>query len=100
MKPVVFHHDAEGEIDDAMAYYESRRSGFGLVFLAEVQRVTDLIRQHPLRWAVYKNTVFRKCSLKRFPYAIYYLELDHCVWIAAVAHQKRKPGYWSQRRPL
>jgi toxin ParE1/3/4 len=99
MKPVVFHHDAEGEIDDAMANYESRRSGFGLVFLAEVQRVTQLIRQHPQRWAVYKNTVFRKCSLKRFPFAIYYLELDQCVWIAAVAHQKRKPGYWSQRRP-
>ena len=50
-------------------------------------------------WDPYKNTVFRKCSLKQFPYAVYYLELDHCVWIAAVAHQKRKPGYWSQRRP-
>lgn len=99
MKPVVFHHDAEGEIDDAMAYYESRRSGFGLVFLAEVQRVTELIRRHPQRWAVYKSTVFRKCSLKRFPFAIYHLELDQCVWIAAVAHQKRKPGYWSQRKP-
>jgi toxin ParE1/3/4 len=47
MKPVVFHEDAVGEIDDAMAYYESRRSGFGLVFLAEVERVIQLIRQHP-----------------------------------------------------
>jgi toxin ParE1/3/4 len=99
MKPVLFHHDAVGEIDDAMAYYESRRTGFGISFLAEVERGIQLIQQHPQRWAVYKNTVFRKYSLRRFPYVIYYFELDHCIWIAAVVHQKRKPGYWSQRRP-
>ena len=28
MKPVLFHHDAVGEIDDAMAHYESPRTGF------------------------------------------------------------------------
>jgi hypothetical protein len=37
--------------------------------------------------------------LKRFPYTVYYLELDHSIWIAAVAHQQRRPGYWSQCRP-
>ena len=30
MKPVVFHQDAEAELDAAMAYYESQRSGLGL----------------------------------------------------------------------
>jgi toxin ParE1/3/4 len=99
MKPVVFHRDAEEELDGAMAYYESRRKGLGLSFQAEVERVVQLIQQHPQRWAVYKNTAFRKHLLKRFPYGVYYLELDHCIWIAAVAHQKRKPGYWSGRRP-
>src|SRR6516162_7231801 len=99
MKPVVFHHDAETELDDAMAYYEARRTGLGLSFQAEVERVVQLIQQDPQRWAVYKNTAFRRHLLKWFPYAVYYLELDHCIWIAAVAHHKRKPGYWSRRRP-
>ncbi len=30
MKPVVFHGDAEAELDDALAYYESGRKGLGL----------------------------------------------------------------------
>jgi len=99
MKPVVFHGDAEEELDDATGYYESRRKGLGLAFQAEVKRVVDLVQQHLERWALYKDGPFRKHSLKRFPYAVYYLELQHCIWIAAIAHQKRKPGYWSQRRP-
>jgi hypothetical protein len=40
----------------------------------------------------------RKVRLRRFPYLIYYVELDDSLWIAAVAHQKRRPGYWSHRR--
>lgn len=78
MKPVVFHRDAEEELDDAIAYYESRRRGLGLSFQAEVERVVQLIQQHPQRWAVYKKTAFRKHLLKRFPYAVYYLD-----WIIA-----------------
>jgi toxin ParE1/3/4 len=99
MKPVVFHRDAERELDDGMAYYESRREGLGLAFQAEVERIVNVIQQAPERWPVYRNTLFRRHLLKRFPYAVCYLELDHCIWIAAVAHQKRKPGYWSRRQP-
>ena len=99
MKPVVFHPHAAEELDDAMAYYESRRVGLGLSFQAEVEHVVHLIQQHPERWATYNNTAFRQCSINRFPFVIYYLEMDQYIWIAAVAHQKRKPGYWSPRGP-
>ena len=99
MKPVVFHPHAAEELDDAMTFYESRRAGLGLSFQDEVERVVRLIQQHPERWTVYKNTTYRLCSIKRFPYVVYYLEVDQYIWIAAVAHQKRKPGYWSPRRP-
>ena len=98
MKPVVFHPDAAAELDAAMSYYESRRAGLGLSLQAEVEHVVELIRQHPERWVLYKDTAYRRCSVKRFPYVVYYLDLDQCIWIAAVAHQKRKPGYWSPRR--
>jgi hypothetical protein len=30
---------------------------------------------------------------------VYYVELDDAIWIAAVAHQKRRPGYWTRRKP-
>jgi plasmid stabilization system protein ParE len=99
VKPAVFHRHAEEELDDAMAYDESRRLGLGLSFHAEVERAVQLIERDPERWAVYKNTAYRRCSVKRFPYVLYYLRLDPCARIAAVAHQKRKPGYWPQSRP-
>jgi toxin ParE1/3/4 len=97
VKPVLFHPAAEAELLDAMAFYESRRAGLGLSFQIEVKRVVGLIQQTPDRWATYKSTPFRKCSLKRFPFDILYLELEDSIWIAALAHQKRKPGYWPHR---
>ncbi len=99
MKPIDFHRDAEAELEAAMVYYEERRRGLGLDFQAEVQKYTDLIQADPLRWPYYKKTDLRKCLLKRFPYTIYYLDLPDRIWIAAVAHQKRRPGYWTDRTP-
>jgi len=42
---------------------------------------------------------FRACPLKRFPYTIFYIDLDEQIWVGAVAHQSRRPGYWARRRP-
>jgi toxin ParE1/3/4 len=100
VKPALFHPAAEAELYDAIAYYESRATGLGLSFQAEVERVVDRIQQHPDRWPAYKNTTYRKCSLERFPFSLFYLELEDVIWIAALAHQKRNPGYWLHRQPF
>ena len=50
MKPVLLHAAAEAELQDAIAFYESRRTGLGLSFLSEVEHVSDLIQQDPDRW--------------------------------------------------
>jgi len=40
----------------------------------------------------------RRCSLERFPHGIMYeIEDDHIVIVHAVAHSKRKPGFWRER---
>jgi hypothetical protein len=36
--------------------------------------------------------------LRRFPYSIVYLLLPEEIRVLAIAHQRRKPGYWSGRR--
>jgi toxin ParE1/3/4 len=41
----------------------------------------------------------RKSSVRRFPYVVFYLDLEEYIWIAAVAHQRRRPGYWVYRTP-
>ena len=97
MKPIVFHPDAEAELDAAVAYYESQRTGVGLELKSAVENAIHIIQQNPQVYPNYKETNCRKCVLRRFPYTIFYRERAASIWIEAVAHQKRKPGYWESR---
>jgi plasmid stabilization system protein ParE len=98
VKPVVFHPDAGQEARDARDYYEALREGLGDDFKGEVDAALARIQKNPeLHGAVLR--AIRNCLLHRFPYSIYYEELDDQIWIAAVAHHSRRPKYWSKRRP-
>lgn len=66
----------------------------GLEFLAEVEAELAQIRRNPKLRGRYQGTKFRKSVLRRFPYASFYRERGESIWIAAVAHAKRRPGYW------
>jgi hypothetical protein len=35
--------------------------------------------------------------LAKFPYSVIYKEKDEVILIVAVAHAKRRPGYWRGR---
>lgn len=44
-------------------------------------------------------------SVERFPFSIVYVPFDEVLFVAAVAHMSRKPGYWlrrvgRQKRPI
>jgi plasmid stabilization system protein ParE len=41
---------------------------------------------------------FRKMFLHRFPLSIVYVERGEEIVIVAVAHQRRRPGYWRRRQ--
>jgi len=97
VKPVIFHRDAEAELRAAVAYYEQQRPGLGLDLQAEVERAIGRIQEHPQLFPQHTTLGLRKCVVRRFPYTIFYLELDDNIWIAAVAHQRRRPGYWASR---
>jgi plasmid stabilization system protein ParE len=98
MKPIEFHPDAAEEARDAVAYYEAKRTGLGDDFRAELEAALVRIQQSPQTYAVESGAV-RLCPLHRFPFSIYYEALTDRIWIAAVAHQSRRPGYWTRRRP-
>src|SRR5436305_1261232 len=99
MKPVVFDSEANDEFHAAAAYYEEQRTGLGDEFATEVQQGVNRITQMPQAFPVHKTSGLRKCVLHHFPYTIYFLELGDRIWIAAVAHHRRRPGYWLHRQP-
>jgi toxin ParE1/3/4 len=98
MKPVVFDSEAKAEFDAAAAWYEAQRTGLGDDFVNEVEQAIQRIAQMPQAFPPHGSSGVRKCVLPRFPYNIFFLDLDDRIWIAAVAHQRRRPGYWAHRQ--
>jgi toxin ParE1/3/4 len=98
VKPVIIHSQARAELDEAMAFYEQQQAGLGLDLQRAVEQAIGRIQQHPQLGAPYKATELRHSIVRRFPYIIFYAELEEAIWIVAVAHGKRRPDYWRRRR--
>jgi toxin ParE1/3/4 len=81
---------------EASVFYEARSDGLGFEFLDGVQRVIDLVREHP-KLGKSVGGGFRRAVLRRFPFSLIYSEGPTEIVIIAVAHQKRRPGYWRVR---
>ncbi len=97
MKFVVIHTEARKELDAAIAYYEAQTVGLGLDLLSEVERILLKIQRNPNLGIPYKIEGIRRYAIQRFPYLIFYTELEEVIWVIAIAHNKRKPNYWKKR---
>lgn len=98
MKPVIIHSEAIEELDGAVAYYEDQKVGLGFNFLVEVEQALGKIQQNPNLGAVYKVTGLRRYVIQRFPFLIFYAELEEYIWVVAIIHGKRRPDYWRRRQ--
>jgi toxin ParE1/3/4 len=96
---VRFHRLAIREYEETRAWYERQREGLGGEFTDEVDRAIARIARSPTRWPVV-FAKFRKVRLRRFPYILYYYVVDPSLaLVLAVAHGRRRPGYWKRRLP-
>ena len=98
MKPLDFHPDAAEEVRAVAEHYLAIRAELGVDFRAELAAALRRIRENPLAYAVESGEI-RICPFHRFPYSVYYQDLGDRIWVAAVGHQHRRPGYWRRRRP-
>jgi plasmid stabilization system protein ParE len=99
---VRFEDEADAEYRDAAQWYERRRTGLGVDFLDAVDAAISLIADLPRTGArvprLPVELAVRRLAVKRFPYHVVYLETPSDIRILAVAHDRRKPGYWKTRR--
>ena len=96
MKPLEFHPEATAELGAAVEYYEQCSPGLGIDFRKEVEIAVLKIQAAPLRWMSYsKNT--RRFLIQRFSYLVIFFQFGEKILIVAVAHGKRRPGYWHDR---
>ena len=96
MKAVRFHPDAESEMIEAAAYYETQQPDLGRRFLASVQDAVNRISVRPQLYPVVELDV-RRCLTKTFPFGVLFRERPDKIVIMAVMHLHRDPDYWKHR---
>jgi toxin ParE1/3/4 len=95
-KPVVFHPEALAEAEAAAAWYADRSKRAAEIFISEIDRAISSIREAPNRWLIYIGGT-RRFLLRRFPFSVVYRETADQIQIVAIAHARRRPGYWKGR---
>lgn len=90
---VVLAPRAENDISDAFAWYREPNALAADAFRDEVLGAIDRIATTPLSRPE-DDEGNRKRLLHHFPYSVFYEVLGSTVTILAVAHHRRRPGYW------
>jgi toxin ParE1/3/4 len=93
---VKYHEAAEEELLSEIAYFELHLPGLGRRFYTEVQRVEKLLAQFPQSGQEISPGA-RKYAMRAFPFSLIYSIEKDSLLILAVAHQRRRPGYWLRR---
>ncbi len=94
---IEFHPEALAEADAAVLWYKARSPAAAEAFLAEIDSTLSLLENTPLVWGEFRPGL-RRAMLKRFPFAIVYRVNENRVQVVAVAHGRRRPGYWRLRK--
>ena len=96
MKRHFFHPDAGEEYTRAVEYYKTINPQLASEFYDEIERLIREIRVQPGRFFRFSPPA-RRALARRFPYSVIFLDQPERVWIVAVMHAKRRPGYWRER---
>lgn len=88
-----YHPEFEKELIEAARYLEQQRSGFGSLFLEEVETAIDLIARNPNATRLwYRDT--RRHVIQRFRYTIRYrVRTDqNVIDFLSIIHTSRHPS--------
>lgn len=96
MLPIEYHPEARRELIGALEWYSERSRESAQKFFQEVGRAQEAIQKDPHTWALYLYGT-RRYLLERFEYVVVYRMLNDRIQFVAIAHGRRKPGYWVDR---
>ena len=96
MRRVRLHPLAVRELVTAVERCDRERPGSGSRLRGEARHSFRRVATAPKQGSPYLHGT-RRFILHRFPYSRVYLALDPLSHVVAVAHHKRRPGYWRRR---
>lgn len=90
------HPEALAEAEAAAQYYAARNINASVAFsdalLAAIAKIERAPHIFPAR--VHET---RRLLLRTFPFSVVYVFDEQSIFIIAVAHGSRRPGYWISR---
>jgi plasmid stabilization system protein ParE len=93
---VRFHPAAAQEVESAYAWYAARNPSAAHGFREELRHAVDAVAHNPLTWPRYRRRA-RRYVFPRFPFSLVYRLRGDVVEVLAIAHGRRRPGYWRSR---
>lgn len=92
-----FHRLARKDLHEARTWYKARSTDAARRFADRLDEALGRIESDPLSFAILPGR-YRYVRLQKFPYhVVYRVDEGGEVVIVAVAHNRRRPGYWRRR---
>lgn len=79
--------------------YDTQQQGLGNIFLYEVKESILRIKNNPYQLPKIEKEA-RKASLKRFPFAVFFIVKDNLINVFSIFHFSRNPNVWKKRIDL
>ncbi len=85
------------EIAEIATRYHSESPSAAARFFDEFDRLKALVRSNPYI-GQQNDDGSRGFTFRNFPFDLVYEIRSEAIVVTAIAHHRRKPGYWSERR--
>jgi len=98
LSPVSIQPQAHADAERAAAWYETQRPGLGIEFVLELDAAIDRAADSPKMYAqLYREA--RRVLVRRFPFAVYFVDDGEFLEVFAILHQQHEPAAWQTRVP-
>ncbi len=91
--------EAQDELNAAIAFYEDIEAGLGVRLKEEARAAIHWIETNPDAPRL-RSKGYRRVNLKVFQHYVAYFIWADTIWIVAIAHGRRRPEYWLERKKL
>jgi plasmid stabilization system protein ParE len=96
VRTVTFVDAAGEELREVVSFVYRQAPGRDDRFLTELGHAVERLAENPYVGPLVVPEI-RRPGLRRFPYNLVYEVRASDIYILAVAHQRRDPGYWRGR---
>lgn len=97
-RQLIIRPEAELDLTDAAAWYDSRELGLGLELLSEVHSaITRALRNPQSFTRLRRSPEVRRALTRGFPYRIFFIVRPDAVVVFSILHAARHDRVWKRR---